>query len=122
MLPSWWRWVVRWPTGRGGAKVPFIGLRVCFLSLVGWFITAGAAFTICFLAALVIYLGGIAAMVGVVALAAYMLVRNQILYKKKLKKEAMQEEVDSTISKLRETTDKREALSLFPRTQPRRIV
>ena len=84
------------------------------LSVIGgWFITAGAAFTICFLAALVIYLGGIAAMVGVVALAAYMLVRNQILYKKKLKKEAMQEEVDSTISKLRETTDKREALSLF---------
>ena len=42
-----------------------------------------------------------------------MLIRNQILYKKKMKKEAMQEEVDTTISKLRETKDKREALSLF---------
>ena len=56
---------------------------------------------------------GIAAMAAMVGLAIYMLIRNQILYKKKMKKEAMQEEVDSTISKLRETKDKREALSLF---------
>ena len=79
----------------------------------GWFITAGAAFTICFLVALLIHVGGIAAMAAMVGLAIYMLIRNQILYKKKMKKEAMQEEVDSTISKLRETKDKREALSLF---------
>ena len=84
------------------------------LSVIGgWFITAGAAFTICFLVALLIHVGGIAAMAGVGGLALYMLIRNQILYKKKMKKEAMQEEVDSTISKLRETKDKREALSLF---------
>ena len=84
------------------------------LSVIGgWFITAGAAFTICFLVALLIHVGGIAAMAAVVGLAIYMLIRNQILYKKKMKKEAMQEEVDSTISKLRETKDKREALSLF---------
>ena len=84
------------------------------LSVIGgWFITAGAAFTICFLVALLIHVGGIAAMAAMVGLAIYMLIRNQILYKKKMKKEAMQEEVDSTISKLRETKDKREALSLF---------
>ena len=84
------------------------------LSVIGgWFITAGAAFTICFLVALLIHVGGIAAMAARVGLAIYMLIRNQILYKKKMKKEAMQEEVDSTISKLRETKDKREALSLF---------
>ena len=83
------------------------------LSVIGgWFITAGAAFTICFLVALLIHVGGIAAMAAMVGLAIYMLIRNQILYKKKMKKEAMQEEVDSTISKLRETKDKREALSL----------
>ena len=81
------------------------------LSVIGgWFITAGAA---CFLVALLIHVGGIAAMAAMVGLAIYMLIRNQILYKKKMKKEAMQEEVDSTISKLRETKDKREALSLF---------
>lgn len=84
------------------------------LSVIGgWFITAGAAFTICFLVALLIHVGGIAAMAAMVGLAIYMLIRNQILYKKKMEKEAMQEEVDSTISKLRETKDKREALSLF---------
>ena len=84
------------------------------LSVIGgWFITAGAAFSICFLVALLIHVGGIAAMAAMVGLAIYMLIRNQILYKKKMKKEAMQEEVDSTISKLRETKDKREALSLF---------
>lgn len=84
------------------------------LSVIGgWFITAGVAFTICFLVALLIHVGGIAAMAAMVGLAIYMLIRNQILYKKKMKKEAMQEEVDSTISKLRETKDKREALSLF---------
>lgn len=84
------------------------------LSVIGgWFITAGAAFTICFLVALLIHVGGIAAMAAMVGLAIYMLIRNQILYKKKMKKEAMQEEVDSAISKLRETKDKREALSLF---------
>lgn len=84
------------------------------LSVIGgWFITAGAAFTICFLVALLIHVGGIAAMVAMVGVAIYMLIRNQLLYKKKMKKEAMQEKVDSTISKLRETTDKREALSLF---------
>ena len=84
------------------------------LSVIGgWFITAGAAFTICFLVALLIHVGGIAAMAAMVGLAIYMLIRNQILYKKKMKNEAMQEEVDSTISKLRETKDKREALSLF---------
>lgn len=84
------------------------------LSVIGgWFITAGAAFTICFVVAMLIYVGGIAAMAAMVALAVYMLVRSHLQYKKKIRKEAMQEEVSSTVAKLRETTDKREALSLF---------
>ena len=84
------------------------------LSVIGgWFITAGAAFTICFIVALLIHVGGIAAMAAMVGLAVYMLIRSHLTYRKKMKKEAMQQEVDSTISKLRETTDKREALSLF---------
>ena len=96
--------------GRESAVYRSTGVRSV---IGGWFITAGAAFTICFLVALLIHVGGIAAMAAMVGLAIYMLIRNQILYKKKMKKEAMQEEVDSTISKLRETKDKREALSLF---------
>ncbi|MEG1543223.1 MAG: inorganic phosphate transporter [Tannerellaceae bacterium] len=84
------------------------------LSVIGgWFITAGAAFTICFMVAMIIYFGGIAAMAAMVGLAVYMLVRSQITYKKKLKKEALKEEVNSTVAKLRDTTDSREALSLF---------
>ena len=84
------------------------------LSVIGgWFITAGAAFTICFLVALLIHFGGITAMVAMVGLAVYMLIRNQIAYKKKLKKEALKEEVNTTVAKLRNATDGREALSLF---------
>ena len=84
------------------------------LSVIGgWFITAGAAFTICFVVALLIHIGGVAAMAAMVGLAIYMLIRSHLTYRKKMKKEAMREEVDSTISKLRETKDKREAPSLF---------
>ena len=84
------------------------------LSVIGgWFITAGAAFTICFLVAIVIHFGGIAAMAAIVGLAVYMLIRSQIAYKKKMKKEALKEEVNTTVAKLRDTTDSREALSLF---------
>ena len=84
------------------------------LSVIGgWFITAGAAFTICFLVAMIIYFGGIAAMAAMVGLAVYMLIRSQVAYKKKMKKEALKEEVNTTVAKLRDTTDSHEALSLF---------
>lgn len=84
------------------------------LSVIGgWFITAGAAFMICFLVALLIYAGGIAAMAAMVGLAVYILVRSQIAYKKKVKKDALKEVVNTTVAKLRETTDSHEALSLF---------
>ena len=42
------------------------------LSVIGgWFITAGAAFTICFIVALLIYWGGIPALVAMIGLAIY---------------------------------------------------
>ncbi|WP_455633407.1 anion permease [Parabacteroides sp.] len=84
------------------------------LSVIGgWFITAGAAFTICFIVALLIYWGGIPALVAMIGLAIYSLVRSHFAYKAKLRKEALKEEVNSTVSKLREATDTREALALF---------
>lgn len=84
------------------------------LSVIGgWFITAGAAFTICFLVAILMYWGGIPAMAAMVGLAIYMLVRSHLAYKAKLRKEALKEEVNTTVAKLRDTTDPREALSLF---------
>lgn len=79
----------------------------------GWFITAGAAFTICFIVALLIYWGGIPALVAMIGLAIYSLVRSHFAYKAKLRKEALKEEVNSTVSKLRKATDTREALALF---------
>lgn len=84
------------------------------LSVIGgWFITAGAAFTICFLVALLIYWGGIPALVVLIGLAVYMLIRSHLAYKAKKRKEALKEEVNTTVSKLRNTTDTREALALF---------
>lgn len=84
------------------------------LSVIGgWFITAGAAFSICFIVALLIYWGGIPAMVGMVGLAIYMLIRSHLAYKAKKRKEALKEEVNTTVARLRETTDTREALALF---------
>ena len=89
------------------------------LSVIGgWFITAGAAFTICFIVALLIYWGGIPALVAMIGLAIYSLVRSHFAYKAKLRKEALKEEVNSTVSKLRKATDTREALALF-RVNPR---
>lgn len=84
------------------------------LSVIGgWFITAGAAFTICFIVALLIYWGGIPALVAMIGLAIYSLIRSHLAYKAKMKKEALKEEVNSTVSKLRKSTDTREALALF---------
>ena len=57
------------------------------LSVIGgWFITAGAAFTICFIVALLIYWGGIPALVAMIGLALYSLVRSHFAYKAKLRK------------------------------------
>ncbi len=50
----------------------------------GWFMTAGAAFFMCFIVTLVLHFGGIPFMVGVIGLVIFMLVRNQRKYKKKL--------------------------------------
>ncbi|MDF9830517.1 inorganic phosphate transporter [Parabacteroides sp. PF5-6] len=84
------------------------------LSVIGgWFITAGAAFSIAFIVALLIYWGGIPAMAAMVALAAYSLIRSQMAYRKKMKKEALKAEVNETVAQLSQTTNSREALALF---------
>ena len=53
----------------------------------GWFITAGAAFLICFIVTMIVYFGGTIAIILLSILAAYMLIHSQISYNKKLKKE-----------------------------------
>ncbi len=58
------------------------------LSVIGgWFITAGAAFIICFFVSLIMYYGGIVAMLAMIALAVFILLRSNIRYRKKLKRE-----------------------------------
>lgn len=80
------------------------------LSVIGgWFLTAGAAFTICFFVALLIRFGGTTAIACMITLAVVMLVRSQILYKKR--KAKSQEEAE--FRRLIQTQDKRQLLQLL---------
>ncbi|MCK9343882.1 MAG: inorganic phosphate transporter, partial [Massilibacteroides sp.] len=53
----------------------------------GWFITAGAAFTICFIVALLFYFLGIPAMIAMIAIVTFTLIRSNIMYKKRKSEE-----------------------------------
>ena len=80
------------------------------LSVIGgWFITAGAAFVICFLVATIIYFGGTAAIVALIGLATYSLVRSHLAFRKKSNKQT----VSPTVKQLMNTNDSSEALVLF---------
>lgn len=50
----------------------------------GWFITAGAAFTVCFFIAMAMYYGGVVVMVAMIVLAVVLLIRSNIRYRHKL--------------------------------------
>lgn len=70
--------------GRDSAVFRITGV----LSVIGgWFITAGAAFTICFFVAMIIYFGGTVAIIALIGLAVFMLIRSQVMYKKRKEKE-----------------------------------
>lgn len=57
------------------------------LSVIGgWFLTAGAAFFICFFVTLLIYFGKSVAIVALIALAVFILLRSHLLYKNKINK------------------------------------
>lgn len=58
------------------------------LSVIGgWFITAGAAFCICFFVTLIMFYGGVVAMLVMIGVAVLMLIKSNIRYQKKLKNE-----------------------------------
>lgn len=58
------------------------------LSVIGgWFITAGVAFAVCALVAMCMYFGGFVVMVLFIILDVYLIIRSNINYKKKMKKE-----------------------------------
>ncbi len=93
--------------GRDSAVFRITGV----LSVIGgWFITAGAAFTICFFVALIIHFGGIIATVVMIAVAVYALIHSQIIFKKRKQRE---QEENSALKQLMQSTDNKEVLNLL---------
>lgn len=69
--------------GRDSAVYRITGV----LSVVGgWFLTAGLAFTICFIVTAILHFGGTIAIIALIAIAAFSLIRSQIVYKNKQRK------------------------------------
>ena len=92
--------------GRDSAVYRITGV----LSVIGgWFITAGAAFTICFFVALVLHYGGNISIIALIALAVFILIRSQVMNKKRKAKAQGNE----TLKQLMQTTDSEEALQLM---------
>lgn len=92
--------------GRDSAVYRITGV----LSVIGgWFITAGAAFTICFFVALIIYYGGTIAIIALIGFAVFLLLRSHLLYKKRKAKEKK----DETLEKLLKTNNKEDILELM---------
>ncbi len=82
-----------------------------FSVIGGWFITAGAAFILGFVVAMVNYFGGIVAMAGMVALAVFLLIRSNIHYNKKKKSEKK----DAIFIEMMSSHDKEEVWHLLTR-------
>ena len=92
--------------GRDSAVFRITGV----LSVIGgWFLTAGAAFTICFFVALIIHFGGTVAIVLFIGLAAFTLIRSQVLFKKK----NLKGKENETFKEIMRSTDSNQALNLM---------
>lgn len=82
------------------------------LSVVGgWFLTAGAAFTFCFLVALVMHFAGAVGMIAMIALAVFLLIRSNIRYRAKKKTE----HEDDLFQQIVRSRDKEEIWTLLRR-------
>ncbi len=75
----------------------------------GWFITAGAAFILCFFVALLMSLGGLTVALILIALSLFLLVRSNIRYKKKKD----EENGDIIFNKMIASENPEETLSLL---------
>ena len=92
--------------GRDSAVYRITGV----LSVIGgWFITAGAAFTICFFVTLIMHFGGIIAIIAMIAIAAYSLIHSQIVFKRRNAKEKKTE----AIKQIMQSTNNDEVLTLL---------
>ena len=75
----------------------------------GWFITAGAAFILCFTVAWLINLGGFLAACLFICMAAFLLIRSSVKYRKR----QQEEKGDVVFNELMRSTDKEEVLKLL---------
>ena len=92
--------------GRDSAVYRITGV----LSVIGgWFITAGAAFTFCFFVALVLHYGGNISIIVLIGIAVFILIRSQVMYKKRKAKEKGNE----TIKQLMQSSNNAEILELL---------
>ena len=92
--------------GRDSAVYRITGV----LSVIsGWFITAGAAFTICYFVTTLIYFGGTTAILIMIALVVFMLIRSQVMYRQRKAKE----KEDEVMRHLMRSNDNAEILSLL---------
>lgn len=80
------------------------------LSVIGgWFITAGAAFTMCLILSVIMYIGGYTLIIIIVAFAIYMLIKNNINFNKRKKIETG----DLLFTQIMECEDSKETLTLI---------
>ena len=92
--------------GRDSAVYRITGV----LSVIsGWFITAGAAFTICFFVTTLVHFGGTTAILIMIALVVFMLIRSQVMYRQRKAKE----KEDEVMRHLMRSNDNAEILSLL---------
>ena len=80
------------------------------LSVIGgWFITAGAAFILCFLVVMAMYFGGLVVAIGLAIASVVILIRSNIRYNKRMK----EEQSDDLFQRIMATKDHQEALVLL---------
>ncbi len=92
--------------GRDSAVFRITGV----LSVIGgWFITAGAAFTFCFFVTSFIHYGGTVAIILLIGVAVFLLIRSQVMFKKRKAKEKK----DETLKQLLSSSDNAEILRLL---------
>lgn len=75
----------------------------------GWFVTAAAAFTICFVITLINYSCGFVGVGAMIAMAVYILIRTNIRYRKRKE----EEHSDTIFSEMMRSTDKDATLKLL---------
>lgn len=77
----------------------------------GWFLTAGAAFTLCFVVALIMHYAGAVGMIAMIALAIFLLIQSNRRYRAKMRVE----HEDDLFRQILRSTDKEETWNLLRR-------